>query len=363
MILEKIKLKTYRNIEEIEIKFDEKINIIYGLNGQGKTNLVESIDFLSSLKSFRGDEHISLIKLNSDFAVIEADLKEMYNKYHVRLVLSSNGLKINLNHQDLKRNGDFIGIVNVVTFSPSDISLFKDSPKKRREFLNNEIYKMSPSYYHSISDYQKILKERNELLKNEDFNERYFDILTKQLSKKNADILRKRYQFIEDLSKNLTTKFKDISDMDLNVTLKYETFIEKEEIDENVIYQKMIDKKEEDLKYRATQIGIHRDDIVFCIENKPISVFGSQGQMRMCIIAAKLSLLDLSYKYTGSRAIVVLDDVFSELDSIRQKRILEHIKLENQLFITTAQEKKQIKKLINEGKMLKITDGYLETEE
>ena len=163
MKLESLKLVDYRNISKLEVEFDESVNVIFGLNGQGKTNLVESIDFLSSLRSFRNDPSDSLIKLNSDFSAIEARFKEMSIKHHVRLVLNSSGTKIVFNKQELKRNSDFIGIFNVITFSPGDVTLFKDSPKRRREFMDEEISKMSPSYYHLILDYRKVLKERKDV--------------------------------------------------------------------------------------------------------------------------------------------------------------------------------------------------------
>ena len=160
MNLERIKLKDYRNITNLDCSFDGNLNLIRGLNGQGKTNLIEAIDFLSSLKSFRNDPTDTLIKFESEFAVIEAYFKEMSIKHHVRLVLSSGGVKIKFDNQELKKNSDFIGIVNVITFSPSDVTLFKDAPKRRREFLDDEISKMSPSYHYLILECRKVLKER-----------------------------------------------------------------------------------------------------------------------------------------------------------------------------------------------------------
>lgn len=362
MIIEKIKLTNYRNIEKIECNADPKVNVIVGNNGQGKTNFVEAIDYLATLKSFRGDNRETLIKINNDFAVIETIFKETSVKHQARLVLSNSGLKIKLDNDDLKRNGDFIGLVNVVTFSPSDISLFKDSPKKRREFINQEISKISPSYYYSVLDYQKLLKERNEVLKQEKIDIRYLEVITHQLAKNAFEIMKKRIQFIDNLNEILTEKFIEISKIEKKASIKYETFIDNE-INEENIYQNMMSKYEEDLRYKSTQVGIHRDDFIFLLDELPMSSFASQGQMRLGIIATKLSLLDLSYKLTGSKAIVVLDDVFSELDEIRQKQVLTRLTFENQLFITTAQPIEQIKKIINTGKMFKITNGYLETEE
>lgn len=363
MIIESLKLKDYRNIQNIDVNFDDSINIIYGLNGQGKTNLVESIDFLSSLKSFRGDQTESLIKVESDFSLIEARFKEMSIKHQVRLVLSNKGVKITFDKQELKKNSDFIGIFNVITFSPNDVTLFKDSPKRRREFLDDEISKMSPSYYHLLLDYRKVLKERNELLKQEKFDTLFLEVLTKKIAQLNLEIIKRRVEFISKLNEILKDKFIEVSKIEKEVRIEYDTFIEENELTYEMVYQKIKEKYEEDLKYKSTQVGVHRDDLLFKIENKPLSIFASQGQMRLCIIATKLSLLDLSYKNTGSRAIVVFDDVLSELDEIRQTQILEKVPKDNQIFITSAQSKEQIQQLLITGKMFRMNNGHLETEE
>lgn len=363
MIIESLKLKDYRNINNLDVNFDKSINIIYGLNGQGKTNLVESIDFLSSLKSFRGDQTESLIKIDSDFSLVEARFNEMSIKHQVGLVLSNKGVKITFDKQELKKNSDFVGIFNVITFSPNDVTIFKDSPKRRREFLDDEISKMSPSYYYLLLDYRKILKERNELLKQDNFDKLFLEVLTKKIAQLNLEIIKRRYDFIDKLNLILIDKFKEVSKIEKEVSIEYDSFISKEELDYEKVYQKIKDKQDEDLKYKSTQLGIHRDDLLFKIDEKELSIFASQGQMRLCIIATKLSLLDLSYKSTGSRAIVVFDDVLSELDEIRQTQILEKVPKDNQIFITCAQSKEQIKKLLKTGKMFKMTDGQLETEE
>ena len=363
MIIESLKLKDYRNINNLDVNFDKSINIIYGLNGQGKTNLVESIDFLSSLKSFRGDQTESLIKIDSDFSLVEARFNEMSIKHQVRLVLSNKGIKITFDKQELKKNSDFVGIFNVITFSPNDVTIFKDSPKRRREFLDDEISKMSPSYYYLLLDYRKILKERNELLKQDNFDKLFLEVLTKKIAQLNLEIIKRRYDFIDKLNLILIDKFKEVSKIEKEVSIEYDSFISKEELDYEKVYKKIKDKQDEDLKYKSTQLGIHRDDLLFKIDEKELSIFASQGQMRLCIIATKLSLLDLSYKSTGSRAIVVFDDVLSELDEIRQTQILEKVPKDNQIFITCAQSKEQIKKLLKTGKMFKMTDGQLETEE
>lgn len=363
MILESLKLVDYRNISSSEVEFDDSVNVIYGLNGQGKTNLVESIDFLSSLKSFRRDPTESLIKLDSDFSVIEARFKETSIKYQVRLVLNSSGTKIVFNHQELKKNSDFIGIFNVITFSPDDVSLFKDSPKRRREFIDEEISKMSPSYYHLLLDYKKVLKERNELLKQDKFDKLFFEVITKRIAKLNLEIYKRRESFLKSLNEILKDKFKEVSKIDKEIFVEYDSFIDKDNVTYESIYQQLIEKQEEDVKYKSTQLGIHRDDLLFKMDDKPIAIFGSQGQMRLCIIATKLSLLDVSYNKTGGRAIVVFDDVLSELDIIRQEQILNSVPKENQIFITTAQQKEQIKSILKIGKMFKMTNGHLETEE
>ena len=202
-----------------------------------------------------------------------------------------------------------------------------------------------------------------QLLKQENFDKLFFDVLTKRIAKLNLEIYLRRESFLKSLNDILKTKFKEVSKIDKEVVVEYQTFIDKENVTYEMIYKQMIEKQEDDLKYKSTQLGIHRDDLLFKMDNKPIAIFGSQGQMRLCIIATKLSLLDVSYNKTGGRAIVVFDDVLSELDVIRQEQILNCVPKENQIFITTAQQKEQIKSILKTGKMFKMTNGHLETEE
>ena len=214
-----------------------------------------------------------------------------------------------------------------------------------------------------LLEYKKILKERNELLKQDEFDKLYFEVITKKYAELNVEIMKKRYQFIDNLNVILEPKFKEVSKIEKEVLIRYETYLEKEQITFENVYKKIKEAYESDLKYRATQVGIHHDDLRFLMDNNDVATFASQGQSRLCIIATKLALLDVSYKQTGSRAIVVFDDVLSELDKVRQTQILNHVPKENQIFITTAQTKEEIKHLFEGGKMLRITDGCLETEE
>lgn len=338
MIVKELKITNFRNIQKLNLDFSPKINLIYGDNAQGKTNIVEALGYLSMLKSFRNDENSTLIKDDEDFAVVESIIEKDNTKQNLKSVITKTSCKNFINKNEIKKVGEFIGTLNVVTFDPTDVNLFKSNPRNRRTLLNDELSKISPSYYMALIQFNKILKERNELLKAESINKTLIEVLTSQYSKVNYELFIKRKNFIEDLSLLINDKYQKLSGENKKITIEYITQLSKIS-NANDIYEKVMESYKEDCLKFATQIGIHRDDYIVKIDDKPIANYGSQGQNRLAAIALKLSIIDIFEKITGDKAIIVLDDALSELDSIKQKRLLEDFEIENQIFITTVQAK------------------------
>ncbi len=337
MIIKKLLLRNFRNVNELELEFDSQTNVFYGDNAQGKTNIVEAIGFLSMLKSFRNDENQALIAQGKENAVLEAQAEKNGFNQNLRIVIGKTGCKTFLNKQEVKKASDFIGLVNVVTFSPADVGLFKASPRDRREFIDDELSKLSPSYYMATIRFHKILKERNENLKAANIDKNLIEVLTMQYAKANYEMLIKRREMVAQLTELINARYQRLSGQEDKLSIVYLTQLEKCNTT-NEIYEMVLANYNDDCYRQSTQIGVNRDDILLQINGKPIANYGSQGQNRLAAVALKLSSTDVVKKLTGEEAIIVLDDVLSELDKVKQRRLLQDLENDNQLFITTAQD-------------------------
>jgi len=332
-MIQKLKLINFRNADEINLNLNSHINIFYGENGQGKTNIVEGLAFLSLLKSFRNCDYKSLIQNGKDFAtIIGSDLKN--NEYKV--VLSENRKKLFVNSKEIRRHSDFIGLINVVSFTPEDCFLFKLSPKDRREYINDEISKLSPAYNQFVTDYDKIRMDRNELLKSELEVDDLLDTFSKRLAIYAVKIVAKRDQFINGIKDNFTKYYSKISGTSDIARIEYETnFLNKTE---NEIYEMIKNNSVEDKGRKQTCVGPHKDDFKVYLNDRLIDEFGSQGQNRIAVIALKLAILKLVKEELNDDAIVILDDVLSELDSTRKNNLLNELIDKNQLLITCTND-------------------------
>jgi len=333
MIVKELKITNFRNIDSEKIVFNPKINVLYGENAQGKTNIIEGLSYLSLLKSFRGSENKNLIKVNEDFANVEIVTSD--NK-KLKCVISKEKRQCFLNDVKIKKLSDFIGIINVVVFSPENVNLFKDSPSERRNFLDDEISKLSPSYYVCVNDYKEVKKERNELLRYKDkIDQNLFLALTSQIARYNYQIVKKRKQFVENLNRDITGFYQKLTGSSSKLEIVYQSdFADCQGFEE--IVNKLVENKEEDIQKEQTLLGIHRDDLLLKLEGQEIAEFGSQAQNRLAVVSLKLATLRVVKESTGDEGIVVLDDVLSELDENKQNRLLTELKINNQIFITSA---------------------------
>jgi len=330
MYIKKIRLENFRNYYLQEIEFNSKINNIFGDNAQGKTNILEAIFICGLGKSFRTNIDKELINIEKDFLKIEVEYKNKNREEKIRLELKE---KKDFFINDIKVNkiSDILGKIYVVLFSPQDISILKNDPSKRRRFLNIMISQLRPIYVHTLNKYNKTLEQRNNYLKQikyENKSEDILDIWDEQLANLGTKIYIYRNEFIEKINNKIKKIHFNTTKEDIEI--KYKT-----NIDEKKYLEKLKNKRKIDIEKGFTSVGIHRDDFEIFINNKNISVYGSQGQQRSSIISLKLAEAEVIYEDVEDRPVILLDDFMSELDKNRIKGFIENIK-ENQVIITST---------------------------
>ena len=322
MNIESLELSNYRNYKNLYMDYSPKTNLLFGNNAQGKTNILEAIYICAAGRSHRGSKDKEEIKFGEDEAHIKININKNSINYRIDIHLKKNRPKgIAINGIPIKKTSELLGIFNVVFFSPEDLSIIKNGPSERRRFLDMELCQLNSLYVHSLICYNKILIQRNKLLKDFNFikeSKETLDILDIQLIKYGKEIIRYREVFIDEL-KNIIKKIsKDISGEYININ--YEKNIEIDKYEE-----KLKNKRNEELKLKMTLIGPHRDDISFCIDGVDIRRFGSQGQQRTAALSLKLSEIELVKEKVKDTPVLLLDDVLSELDKKRQSKLLEYI--------------------------------------
>jgi len=332
MFIKEIKLENFRNYDFEKIKLNEKTNIIFGDNAQGKTNILEAIYINSLGKSFRTNKDKELIKENKEIAKVEIKFEK--NNREEKINLELNDKKIfYLNDIPLKKTSEIIGKINVVLFTPEDIGILKDDPLRRRKFLNIMISQLRPLYIHIFSQYKKTLEQRNNYLKQikyENKSKANLDIWDEQLIKLGKKIYEYRKEFIEKINNKIKDIHLGITSEKEFIEIKYKSNINIENYEE-----KLKKNRELDIQKGYTSIGVHRDDFEIYINNKNAAIYGSQGQQRSSIISLKLAEAEVIYDEIEDYPVILLDDFMSELDNKRVKGFIKNIK-NNQVLITTT---------------------------
>ena len=329
MWIKKIKINNFRNYKNEEIKFNKNINIFYGENAQGKTNIIEAI-FLSSIgKSFRTSKDKELIKLEENNCNLEIEFEKKDRDGTIKIIIE-NKKNIYINGIKIKKLSELLGNVNVVIFTPDDINILKGGPQNRRRFLDVMISQLRPNYMYTYNMYTKTLEERNNYLKKEE-NHKYdlLDIYDEKLAEYGCEICRYRKEFIEKLKNKIVNIHKNITNNKEKIDIKYiADCFDKEE------YLKLLkERKKLDFIKGYTTKGIHRDDFQVYINDLLVNIYGSQGQHRTAILSLKLAELQTIYDEIGENPILLLDDFMSELDENRRSNFLENIK-DTQVIIT-----------------------------
>lgn len=357
MYIKKIELKNFRNYENLELEFNEKANFIIGNNAQGKTNLLEGI-FMSSVgKSFRTSKDSEMIGFDKDFSKIKVTAHKDLFPIEVDITLKKDAGKfIKVDGVNISKTSDLLENVYIVIFSPEDLKIVKDEPEKRRRFIDRELCIIKPSYYDSFFNYKKVLLQRNTYIKEKSIDKSVLDIWDMQLAKYGAKIISMRYDFIQKIDKLSNEIHKSITNGKENLRIEYDPNIKMADELEKTVYEAIKNSYSNDLRLRTTTKGPHRDDIQFYIDNVNVRSFGSQGQQRTTALSLKLAELNIIKEETGESAILLLDDVMSELDSTRQEFLIKTLS-DIQLFITTTEITQNLKDAVPKGNIYTIEKG------
>ena len=335
MYIEKIKLNNFRNYENLEIDLNKNLDIIYGNNAQGKTNILEAIFLCSFGKSFRTNKEKEMIKFNEKKAIIEISYQKKDRNGKIKIEIS-NKKQISLNGIKIKKLSELLGNVNIVIFTPDDINILKDGPAKRRRFLDMMIGQLKPNYVYNLNMYLKNIEQRNNYLRQireENKPENMLDIWDEKLADYGEKIYNYRKEFIEKIINKINEFHGKITDDKEIIRIEYlSNCTEKKE------YLNLLkERRKLDIIKGFTTKGVHRDDFVIYINDKEVNVYGSQGQNRTVVLSLKLAELNVIYEEIGEYPILLLDDFMSELDEDRRKNFLNNI--ENTQVILTGTDK------------------------
>ncbi|MBE6124937.1 MAG: DNA replication/repair protein RecF [Erysipelotrichaceae bacterium] len=338
MYVSSIRLRNYRNYENQIINFDKGMNIVIGNNGEGKTNLLESIYLLSTTRSHRIDDNKELIRFDCEFGSVEGNVIFNNQSSKISVVVHKKGKTLMINNNPVRKNSEFIGKLNAVLFAPDDMNLFDDSPKIRRRLFDIEIGKLYSVYMYSLSNYLKYLKERNNYLKG-NVDRLMLETLTEIMYEPQIQIIKERNNFINRVNRYLSIYYSQISGEEHDLKIEYRSVITEKE-NEEVMKQQLTrlyeNIRERDIYLKQTNTGIHREDYVFYLDGRNVSMYCSQGQKRTVILALKMAVVQIIYDIRKEYPVLLLDDLFSELDSNRRYNVLKMLPSSIQTIITTT---------------------------
>ena len=358
MIITKIELSNFRNYDSLSLELDDKTNILYGKNAQGKTNVLEAIYLCSTTKSHRSSKDAELIKFENNEGHIKLFINKKGREYRIDIHLRKNKSKgIAINGIPIKKASELFGILNMVFFSPEDLNIIKNGPAERRRFLDSELCQLDKIYLSDLTTYNKILNQRNKLLKDMVYRPDLKDTLPvwdMQLVETGRKIIRRRKQFVDELNEIVHDIHYRISGEKEDLLLQYEPSIE------DIFFEDELSRvKERDMRQCMTSVGPHRDDLLFSIGEVDIRKFGSQGQQRTSALSLKLSEIELLKRSIHDTPVLLLDDVLSELDSNRQNYLLNSIH-DTQTLITCTGLDEFVKNRFHINKIFKVVQGTVE---
>ena len=362
MQISSLKLLNLRNYETLELKFSNKVNLIYGKNGMGKTNIIEAIYMLGLTKTFRSNNDDIVIKKGKNIAKIEGTIKDnIFNNY--KIIISNAGKRIKIDNNKIAKVSDYITKVNIILFNPDDLKLIKDTPSIRRKMLNIEISGINGEYLLLLNSYNKVLKQRNAYLKalnkKKDYETSFLNILTEQLVDLGLKIMWIREDFINNINSYISDIYYEITHKGtLKVVYKSE-FLGKNKEDLLKMFEKNISRE---IFLGKTIFGIQHDDLEFQVDSEIVKEFSSVGEQKNSIISFKLAEIKNIEEKLHKKPILILDDLFSELDEEKINNILMLIDTDLQTFITTTEITKVDKRLLANAKIFHVIDGKVEEE-
>lgn len=318
MYIKKIQVQNFRNYEKQEVELDKKLNIFYGDNAQGKTNILEAIFFSAFGKSFRTSKEKEIIKKNETFSNINIEYEKKDRNGKINILISDKK-SITINGVKIKKLSELLGNVNIVIFTPDDINILKDGPQKRRKFLDMMIGQLRTNYLYNMNMYLKTLEQRNNYLKQKNINNEMLDIWDEKLADFGFKIYKYREEFINKIEEKIKIIHKQITNEDIEI--KYIS----DSNDKEKIIEKLKKNRTSDLLRGYTSVGIHRDDFKVFINKEEVNIYGSQGQNRTAVLSLKMAELEVINEDIGEYPILLLDDFMSELDEKRISNFLMSI--------------------------------------
>ena len=357
MNIRSIELKNFRNYENLEISFDEGTNILFGYNAQGKTNILEAAYMSGTTKSHKGSRDREMIRFGEEEAHLKTVVARGGREYQIDMHLKKNRAKgIAIDKIPIKKASELFGILNIVFFSPEDLNIIKSGPAERRRFLDSELCQLDRIYLADLTNYNKILAQRNKLLKDMIYRPGLSDTLPvwdMQLIETGKKIIRRRKQFVDELREIVSDIHYRISGGKEELFLKYEP-----NIDDIFFEDELSRAKEKDKKLCQTSVGPHRDDLLFSIGDVDIRKYGSQGQQRTSALSLKLSEIELVRKSISDTPVLLLDDVLSELDSSRQNYLLNNIS-DTQTIITCTGLDEFVRNRFTVNRVFEVIAGHV----
>ena len=358
-------LKNYRNYKSLDIELSPGLNIFIGNNAQGKSNVLESIFVLALTKSYINVKDQYLINDGEEFSSIKANFSTGNVENNLEIIITNYGKKLKINNIEIKKYCDYISKMKVLIFSPYNVNFVKDGPNVRRKSINMVISQFSTNYVKLLQNYNAILKKRNQFLKSincfNDYNQFYFNALNEKFCCLAVEIILERYKFVEEINKHLEQIYYEITDYE-NLTFKYISNFDAIE-DKNVLLEKFKLKLnsifDREKAYGMTLLGPHRDDFIFLLGDKELDVYGSQGQIRAAILSLKLSEVLIFKEKDGDYPILLLDDIFSELDIDKRNRLVKYILDDVQTIITTTDINLIDTSLVEKARVFVVDNGKI----
>ena len=365
MEIKSLTLTNYRNYDNLDIKFKKKNTIFIGDNAQGKTNILESIYVLGLTKSYFNINDKSLIKFGNIYLKIQGSIVDNNIEKKLEILINEKGKKVKIDNNEINKLSNYISKLNVIIFSPDNIRLLKESPSYRRKYLNIEISQLFSSYINYLNDFNKILKQRNEYLKIINFNNNcdddYLSVLDEKYVDLSVNIYLYRKKFVDLINDNLSNIFYKITGFN-SLNMKYisciEYFEDKSLMKENLLEKLRLNLKK-DIFYKMSMLGPHRDDFQLELNGKNILLYGSQGQMRCAVLALKFAEIPIFKKVLGVCPILLLDDIFSELDIKKKNLLIEFIPSDIQTIITTTDLNMIDKKILENSDIYVVNNGKI----
>ena len=361
MFVESIELLNYRNYHQLHIDLHQGTNVFYGDNAQGKTNILESVYVCSTTKSHRGSKDRELIQFGEEESHIKMVVKKDGIPCRIDMHLKKNKAKgVAVNGIPIKKASELFGIVNVIFFSPEDLNLIKSGPAERRRFLDLELCQLNRLYVHSLLQYNKVVAQRNRLLKELEFSPSLGETLSvwdQQLVRYGKELIRYRFEFLEELNPVIREIHFHLSGKKEELSVLYEPNVTAEEFEETINRSRL-----QELRQKMTLTGPHRDDLNFMVNGTDIRKYGSQGQQRTAALSLKLAEIELVKKIIRDEPVLLLDDVLSELDGKRQEHLLSEIS-NIQTLITCTGLDEFVESRFRMDRVFRVEEGTVECED